>query len=136
MRGGNSSATQKVVDGALEASGEVGTAIQYPVAGTSFLPNGTPQVDWAKQGFMDYSHKQTLSFRARGDGHEYLVMMMGPALDTIPAMSNFVAGAEWQEVHVPLKNMSSIDLERVKLISFGTMTPGAFRFQIDDVRLE
>jgi ABC-2 type transport system permease protein len=136
MRGGNSSVAQKVVEGALEVSGEVGTAIQYPFAGTSFLPNGSPGVDWAKQGFMDYSHKQTLSFRARGDGHEYMVMMMGPALDTIPAMYNFTAGSDWQEVHVPLQNMASIDLQRVKLISFGTMAPGAFRFQIDDVRLE
>jgi hypothetical protein len=32
--------------------------------------------------------------------------------------------------------MASIDLARVKLISFGTMSPGAFRFQIDDVRVE
>lgn len=136
MRGGNSSAAQKVVEGALEVSGEVGTGIQYPFAGTSFLPNGAPKADWAKQGFMDYSHKQTLSFRARGDGHEYMVMMMGPALDTIPAMYNFVAGPDWQQVQIPLKNMASIDLQRVKLISFGTMAPGAFRFQIDDVRLE
>jgi hypothetical protein len=65
-----------------------------------------------------------------------MVMMMGPALDTIPAMYNFVAGTEWQEVHVPLQDMASVDLQRVKLISFGTMSPGAFRFQIDDVRLE
>jgi hypothetical protein len=136
MRGGNSSAAQKVVEGALEVSGEVGTAIQYPFAGTSFLPNGSSGVDWARQGFMDYSHKQTLSFRARGDGHEYMVMMMGPALDTIPAMYNFTAGSVWQDVHVPLKSMASIDLQRVKLISFGTMSPGAFRFEIDDVRLE
>jgi hypothetical protein len=77
-----------------------------------------------------------LSFRARGDGQEYTVMMMGPALDTMPAMYNFVAGPGWQQVQIPLKNMASIDLQRVKLISFGTMAPGAFRFQIDDVRLE
>jgi hypothetical protein len=136
MRGGNSTAAQKVVEGALEVSGEVGTGIQYPFAGTSFLPNGTPGTEWPRQGFMDFSRKQTLSFRARGDGHEYMVMMMGPALDTIPAMYNFVAGSEWQEVRVPLKSMASIDLQRVKLISVGTMTPGAFRFQIDDVRVE
>ena len=136
MRGGDSSAAQKVVEGALEVSGQVGTAIQYPFAGTSFLPNGAPGVDWARQGFMDYSRRQTLSFRARGDGREYMVMMMGPALDTIPAMYNFVAGPDWQQVRVPLKDMASIDLQRVKLISFGTMAPGAFRFQIDDVRVE
>ncbi len=85
---------------------------------------------------MDYSRKQTLRFFARGDGKEYLVMMMGPALDTIPAMYGFTAGAEWQEVRVPLRNLGGIDLKQVKLISIGTMTPGAFRFQIDDVRVE
>jgi hypothetical protein len=30
MRGGNSSAAQKIIDGALEVSAKVGTAIQYP----------------------------------------------------------------------------------------------------------
>ncbi len=143
MRGGNSSATQKLVDGgaeksrgALEVSGEVGTGIQYPFAGTSFLPNGSPNVEWLEQGLMDYSRKQSLRFFARGDGKDYFVMLMGPALDAIPAMYGFTAGADWQEVRVPLQNLGGIDLEQVKLISFGTMTPGAFRFQIDDVRVE
>jgi len=35
-----------------------------------------------------------------------------------------------------LQNLGGIDLKQVKLISIGTMTPGAFRFQIDDVRVE
>ncbi len=43
----------------LEVTGEVGTAIQYPFAGTSFLPNGTDNADFGKQGYMDYSAKQT-----------------------------------------------------------------------------
>jgi ABC-2 type transport system permease protein len=143
MRGGDSSAAQKLVDGgaeksrgALEVSGEVGTGIQYPFAGTSFLPNGIANAEWTKQGLMDYSRKQTLRFFARGDGKDYLVMMMGPAVDTIPAMFTFTAGAEWQEVRVPLQSLGGIDLKQVKLISIGTMTPGAFRFQIDDVRVE
>lgn len=143
MRGGNSSVAQKLVEGgaakskgALEISGEVGTAIQYPFAGTSFLPNGTPKADWTKQGLMDYSGKKTLRFFARGDGQTYLVMLMGPTLDAIPAMYNFTPGAEWQEVRVSLADMGAVDLKRVKLISFGTMSPGAFRFQIDDVRVE
>ena len=46
-RGGNSTISQRLVEGgaqdshgALEISGEVGTALQYPFVGTSFLPNG------------------------------------------------------------------------------------------------
>jgi ABC-2 type transport system permease protein len=143
MRGGNSSVTQKIVDGgaansrsALEVSGEVGTAIQYPFAGTSLLPNGTPGAAFANQGYMDFSKKQTLRFFARGDGHNYTVLLMGPALDTIPAMYSFTPGENWQEVSVPLQQMGALDIKRVKLISFGSMSPGPFRFEIDDVRVE
>jgi hypothetical protein len=35
-----------------------------------------------------------------------------------------------------MQTFASADLKGIKLISFGTMTPGAFRFQIDDVRVE
>jgi ABC-2 type transport system permease protein len=142
-RGGNSSASQRLVvggagnsRGALEVSGEVRTAIQYPFAGTSLLPNGTPGADFSKQGYMDFSKKQNLRFFARGDGQTYTVLLMGPALDTIPSMYSFTAGEDWQEVTVPLQQLGGLDLQRVKLISFGTMNPGPFRFQIDGVRVE
>ena len=143
MRGGDSKISQRLVEGgahqsraALEITGEVGTAIQYPFAGTSFLPNGSGSDDFSKTGYMDYSARSTLSFQVRGDGKTYTVMLMGPRLDAIPAMYGFVATQDWQEVRVPLKGLSGLDLQRVKLISIGTMTPGPFRMQIDDVRLE
>jgi ABC-2 type transport system permease protein len=142
-RGGNSTTSQKLVDGgaqkskaALEVSGVVGDGIQYPFAGTSFLPNGKPTPDFSKQGFMDFSSKHTLRFFARGDGHDYTVAISGPVMDAIPAMYGFTAGPEWQEVKVPLQELGDLDLKLVKAISFGTMAPGPFRFQIDDVRIE
>jgi ABC-2 type transport system permease protein len=142
-RGGNSTISQRLIEGgaqnsrgALEISGAVGTALQYPFVGTSFLPNGIEGAEWANQGLMDYSAKKTLSFYARGDGQSYTVVIMGPALDAIPAMFPFVAGADWQAVSIPLQGLSSVDMKRVKLISIGSMTPGPFRFQIDDVRLD
>ena len=143
MRGGNSTIAQHLIDGgaqnsrgALEVTGDVGTAIQYPFVGTSFLPNGKENVPFPDQGFMDYSGKKTLSFYARGDGQAYSVVVMGPVMDAIPSMYGFVAGPDWQEVRVPLQDLGNADLKRVKLVSFGTMTPGKFRFQIDNVRLE
>jgi len=143
MRGGNSSVSQQLVAGgagnsagALEISGEIGTAIQYPFAGTSFLPNGIANTTFANQGLMDYSARNSLSFYTRGDGRNYTVMVMGPQLDAIPAMYNFTAGPEWQQVRIPLRELGGADLERVKVISFGTMTPGPFRFQVDDVRID
>jgi len=143
MRGGNSSVAQHLVAGgagesagALEVSGEIGTAIQYPFAGTSFLPNGDAAKSFAEQGFMDYSARKTLSFFARGDGRTYTLMLMGPVVDAIPTMYTFDAGPEWQQVRVPLHELGGVDLKRIKVISIGTMTPGPFRFQVDDVRID
>jgi hypothetical protein len=142
-RGGNSTTSEKLIEGgaahskgALEVSGDVGTAIQYPFVGTSFLPNGQPTTDFSKQGLMDYTSKHMLRFFARGDGNSYTVAISGPVMDTIPAMYSFTAGPEWQEVQVPLADLGNLDLKRVKAISVGTMNPGPFRFQIDNVRIE
>lgn len=143
MRGGNSNVAQTVIAGgadksksALEVSGDIGTAIPYPFAGTTFLPNGSANTAFDKMGYMDFSKKQTLRFFARGDGHTYMVLLMGPQLGAMPAMYGFTAGEDWQEVSVPLQSLGGVDLKRVKIISFGSNTRGPFRFQIDDVRVE
>ncbi|HEU4780250.1 MAG TPA: CIA30 family protein [Steroidobacteraceae bacterium] len=140
MRGGNSTATQRLVEGgangspgALEVTGTIGSAIQYPFAGTMFFPEGPPM-----KGLMDYSGKKTLSFQARGDGQRYMLMVIsGLAVDAIPLMYDFEAGPEWREVKLELAQFSNADWTRVRAIGVGTMGPaGAFRFQIDSVRLE
>jgi hypothetical protein len=140
MRGGNSHATQQVISGgaagsagALEISGELGDGIQYPFAGTMFFPEGPPM-----KGSMDYSAKKTLTFKARGDGRRYMLMVIsGLAVDAIPLMHDFEAGPEWQEVKLDMSSYSNVDWTRVRAIGVGTMGPvGTFRFQIDDVRVE
>lgn len=139
-RGGNSRAEQKVVSGgadgsagALEVSGEVGAALQYPFAGTAFFAEGPPM-----QGLSDFSKKRALSFKTRGDGRRYTVLIMsGVSTGGIPLMQDFVAGPEWQEVKLVLSEYSNADWQRVRLLAIGSMGPvGPFRFQIDDVRLE
>ena len=140
MRGGNSKSAQHLVTGgaggskgALEVTGEIGNAIQYPFAGTMFFPEGPPM-----QGLMDYSGKKTLTFQARGDGRRYMLMVIsGIQLDAIPLMVDFDAGPEWHEVRLELAKYGAADFKRVRAIGVGTMGPaGPFRFQIDDVRLE
>jgi ABC-2 type transport system permease protein len=140
MRGGNSHASQKLVDGgaggskgALEVTGDVGDGIQYPFAGTVFFPEGPPM-----QGLMDYSGKKALTFRARGDGRRYLLMVIsGLAVEGIPLMYDFEAGPEWQEVRLDMAKFANVDWKRVRMIGVGTMGPvGPFRFEIDDVRVE
>jgi ABC-2 type transport system permease protein len=140
MRGGNSNATQRLVDegargskGALEVTGAIGAGIQYPFAGTMFFPHGTPM-----EGLMDYSGKKTLRFQARGDGKRYTVIVIsGLAVDGIPLMHDFVAGPDWTEIRLELADFAAADWKRVRAIGVGTMGPvGPFRFEIDDVRLE
>jgi len=140
MRGGNSSASQQLVEGgaggskgALEVAGAVGDAIQYPFAGSMFFPQGPPM-----QGLMDYSGKKTLTFQARGDGRRYMLMVIsGLAVEGIPLMVDFETGPEWKEVRLDIASLGAADWKRVRAIGVGTMGPaGPFRFQIDDVRVE
>ncbi|MES1262938.1 MAG: CIA30 family protein [Peristeroidobacter soli] len=140
MRGGDSHATQQLVDGgadgtkaAHEVTGAIGEKIQYPFAGTMFFPEGPPM-----KGYMDYSGKKTLTFQARGDSRRYMVMVIsGLAVDSIPLMYDFPSGPEWHEVKLTLADFSNVDWTRVRAIGVGTMGPvGPFRFQIDNVRLE
>jgi len=140
MRGGNSTATQRLVDGgadgskgALEVSGTISDAIQYPFAGTMFFPQGPPM-----KGLMDISGKKTLSFQARGDGKHYMLMVIsGLVVDAIPLMYDFEAAPEWREVKLELAKFANADFKRVRAIGVGTMGPvGPFRVQIDNVRLE
>jgi hypothetical protein len=142
-RGGNSTSAMKLVEGgvngskgALEISGAVGDAIQYPFGGTVFFPDGNPATDYNAWGYMDYSKRKTLRFDVRGDGQQYMVLITGPVVDAIPAMYYFKTGPEWQEVTVPLQELGALDRERVKMIGIGTMSPGPFSFVIDNVRIE
>ena len=132
-RGGNSHATQKVLGGALEVRGTVGDALPYPFAGTAFFPAG-----YEDGKFMDYSRKHSLNFRARGDGRQYTVIFLsGVQVDAIPAMVQFTAGAEWQNVAIPLESLgTTLDRQRVHGILIGSMgPPGDFRFELDDIEL-
>jgi ABC-2 type transport system permease protein len=137
--GGNSTASVRVVGdgaenskGALEVSGTVRTAAQYPSAGTSFAPKGS----WDEGAFVDYSNQHTLRFFARGDGRQYTVLFLVGKGGGIPPMYSFTAGADWQEVSIELGTLAGMDLKRVRAILIISMNPGDFRFSIDKVRIE
>jgi hypothetical protein len=86
---------------------------------------------------MDYSARKTLSFQVRGDGKRYMLLVIsGVNADGIPLMYDFETGPQWREVRLDLADFGAADFKRVRAIGVGTMTAGAFRLQIDDVRLE
>ena len=139
-RGGTSSSMVRVIadgaghsKGALEASGTIRDAIEYPFGGAIFFPKGTDD-----GAFMDYSNKKTLSFQARGDGRQITVIfLVGTETGGIPPMYSFVAGPAWKEVRIELDTLAGMDLKRVRGIVIGAANPpGDFRFALDDVRIE
>jgi hypothetical protein len=137
-RGGNSTATQRVIagganasPGALEVTGTIGDGMQYPFAGTAFFPNGT-----ANGKLTDYRGRKELRFFARGDGRQYLVVFLGATQDGIPPMYGFTAAADWQEVVVPLDEMVGLDLAAVHGMVIGSNGPlGDFRLELDGIEL-
>jgi hypothetical protein len=121
---------------ALELTGTVGNGIQYAFVGASLLPAGKAGVPFPEQPLADYSGKKSLHFQARGDGRQYLVVIMGEQLQAMPAMYGFTAGPDWAPVDIPLADMANLDIRRVRVISIGAMEPlGDFALQIDDIEM-
>ncbi len=132
MAGGASVGTLQRADGVLRVSGEIRPGFAFPWSGAMFFPTAVPMQP------ADVSAHKTLVFRARGDGRSYSVMLFsGAQVQSMPSVRPFVAGAEWTEVRIALADFQGADLLRVRGLAFTAGQPqGAFRFEIDDVRME
>lgn len=125
--GGSSTVEMNVVDGALEVRGEIRTGPPWPWAGGMFFPGKQPFAA------VDLSSQKEIVFRTRGDGGTYRLMVFADSLGPVPATVTFEAGEEWQEHAVPFAEFG-VDGRDVKGVLFsGGPSPGAFRFQIDEV---
>jgi imidazolonepropionase-like amidohydrolase len=142
LRGGQSVAKMKLIEpgaqdsaGALKITGTVKGGFAYPWAGVLFFPGDKPMV-----GARDYSGKKTLTFRARGDGGTFDVMVFaGPSVKAaaMPIIRHFKAGSRWHKVSLPLKSFQNVDLKHLRGIAFtaGPAT-GDFHFAIDQVAIK
>ena len=76
-------------------------------------------------------------FWVRGDGRQYNAMLFsGPSMQGMPSMQAFTAGAQWQEVRLPLAASPAPMPSLLRGIAFTAGQPqGAFRFRIDRVEL-
>lgn len=138
MRGGQSTASMALVEegaegsaGALRVTGEVSDGFMYPWAGVMFFPGETPMAP------VDFSGGRVLTFRMRGDGGTYTVMLFSGARHTArPAMRHFTTGSDWQRVVMPLSRFNGADPAYLRGIAF-TAGPGRgpFHFSIDDVAI-
>ncbi len=136
MAGGKSSGEMKVVDGgangstkSLAISGAISAAVPYAWAGAMFSP-GAQMMSPA-----NLSAKKEIHFFAKGDGQTYRVMIFAENKGYMPLTKTFVAGPEWKEYLFPLSAFDNIDGHDIMALIFsGGPAPGAFSFQIDDVR--
>lgn len=75
-------------------------------------------------------------FWAKGDGKTYRVMLFSQNRGFFPATQTFLAAPEWKEYTFTLASFSLDGKDLTALLFSGGPSPGAFSFQIDDVRIE
>ncbi|KQV90988.1 amidohydrolase [Massilia sp. Root351] len=115
--------------GALQIDASVAPGFAYPFAGLAFMPGVQPMQP------ANLSGAKVLRFRVRGDGQRYGVSIMSRS-GNIPVSQPFTAEAEWREVSLPLDAFKGVDTAAITMISFNAgPKPGAYQFQIADVRL-
>ena len=138
IRGGSSTADLSASQGALRVEGEVaasGSAFTFPWAGAIYFPGSQPMQP------VDFSGREVLRFRTRGDGRGYLVMLFsGGASVAVPPSVPFTAPADWTEVEIPLARFPTATPGLIEGLAFVATAPpgfpaGAFAFELDDVEI-
>jgi len=131
--GGHSSSTLAVVEG-----GAAGTSRSLQISGTLVdnKPVAAAGALYWPFGPVDLSSKSEIVFWARGSGTTARLIMNGPGLSRIPSAQTFGTGPEWSEIVIPLSRFDEVDPHRtVSFVFAAGEEPGAFSFQIDEVRI-
>ncbi len=132
MQGGSSTARLSVENGALRVEGEVARGFAFPWAGAIYFPGAQPMQP------VDFSDRETLRFRARGDGRTYVVMLFGADVGaTVPPSMPFTASTEWSQIEIPLAQFPTATPGLIGGLAFVAQVPplGEFGFELDDVEI-
>jgi imidazolonepropionase-like amidohydrolase len=117
--------------GSLKVSGNVEGQTQSRWAGVMFSPGPSPMAP------ANLSAKKAISFWAKGDGKPASVMLFFQANGFIPAQKPFQTGKDWKQFRFPLADFNGCDGSGLLGVFFGgSIEPGPFSFQIDEVRFE
>jgi imidazolonepropionase-like amidohydrolase len=128
--GGASTVALSVDAGALRIAGEV-VAGKVPAswAGAMFSPGGVPFAP------ADLSKAKGLSFRARGDGKTYVVMVFTRKRGRAPSVQTFTPGKSFAGVELPWSAFDGSDGSDVTGILIASTAPGRFELVVDDVEI-
>ena len=96
-----------------------------------FFPGPAPMAP------VNLSSKQQITFWTKGDDKSYSIMLLAQSRGQMPAIQTFVAGPEWKQFIFPFSRFDGMDGHDLMGVLFaGSLVPGKFVFQIDDVRFE
>ena len=113
MTGGSSIANVAVRDGALAVTGEIAPEVAFPGAGVIWMPGEQPMQP------VDFSGREAIRFRTRGDGREYSVMLISSSEPAGPPPTvTFVAGDQWTEVEIRLEGFPTATPEIIAGLAF------------------
>jgi len=137
ITGGRSTAELKIIEGgpsgskhALQITGVISPAFQYPWAGAMFSPSRTPM------GPANLSGKKALHFSTHGDGRTYRVLLFTQSGGYLPAQKTFATGPDWTEVEIPFSDFNTDGHDITGILFTATSDPGAFIFAIDNLKVE
>ena len=131
IRGGSSTANLSALEGALRVEGEVVSgAFAFPWSGAIYFPGRQPMQP------VDFTGREVLRFRTRGDGRTYVVMLFDGSDAGVPPSVPFTAPAAWTQVEIPLARFPTATPGRIGGLSFVASTlPGTYAFELDDVEI-
>ena len=86
---------------------------------------------------VDFSGREVIRFRTRGDGGEYSVMLISSADPAGPPPTvAFVAPDEWTQVEIPLEDFSTATPEIIAGLAFVAEGPvGGFEFELEELEI-
>ena len=131
MRGGSSTANLSAPQGTLRVEGEVVTGdFAFPWSGAIYFPGPQPMQ------LVDFSDREVLRFRTRGDGRTYMVMLFDGSDSAVPPAVPFTAPAAWTEIEIPFARFPTASPGLIAGLSFVASTvPGTYAFELDDVEI-
>ena len=131
MTGGSSSANVAVRDGALVVTIEIAPGLAFPWAGVIWMPGEQPMQP------VDFSDREVIRFRTRGDGRQYSVMLISSAQPTGPPPTvTFIAPEEWTQVEIRLDDFPTATPAIIAGLAFvAEGAVGVYAFEMDEVEV-
>lgn len=114
---------------ALRMTGTITDAVPFAWAGAMWSPGAQPMQP------VDLSARSGLTFRARGDGRPYRVLVFSQSRGMVPLARDFTAPAEWTEFVMSWQDFGINGSDVMAILFVGSPPAGSFELFVDDVRL-